>query len=90
MDYVCSLIKPNADQVIMVYDVGGLGYANMYPELAKTIIATSSKLFVSRVYRLYVINSSFTSRMMYNSMKTFLHERSRRKVQFLPPAPHDA
>lgn len=77
MDYVCSIMPANVDQCIMIYDVGGFGYANMYPELAKAIISQQSKLFCSRVFRLYVVNSSFTSRMIYTSFKPLLHERQR-------------
>ena len=41
MDHCCSQMSPNVDQLIMVYDVGGAGWANMEVEICKRIISVS-------------------------------------------------
>lgn len=80
LDYCSSIMPPNVDTFIMIYELSDTGYANLYLEIAKRIIAVSQTQFVTRVFRIYVVNSSFTTRMIYGSVKPFLHERARQKV----------
>lgn len=77
MDYCSSRVGPRADQIIQIFDLADCGYKNMYPEVIKRILALSQVCYVMRVFRIYFLNSSFTTRMIYKSLQPLISERAR-------------
>ena len=41
LDHVMSIAKPNVDQMVMIYDMADVGYANISMEIGKMIIEAS-------------------------------------------------
>jgi len=83
LDHVKSIMKPNVDQMVMIYEMENAGYANFSLEIGKVIIKASSELFVSTVYRMYIINAGFTVNCIYATIKPFLPQRAQQKIQFI-------
>jgi len=41
LDHVLAITKPNVDQMVMIYDMENVGYANFSMEIGKMIIEAS-------------------------------------------------
>ena len=59
------------------------GYSNFSKDICKAIVTISSKLYTGSIKQQIVLNSSMTVKMLYNIGKAFMHERARRRFEFL-------
>lgn len=65
--------------------MAGYGYKNFNIELVKCIIDCCSLLFPSCLLKIYVLNSSYVTRLLYNAVSVFLSERQRNRIFFVDP-----
>lgn len=83
MDSVISKLPAHHDQIVFIYDVSGFGYSNFSKDICKAIVTISSKLYTGNIKQQIVLNSSMTVKMLYNIGKAFMHERARRRFEFM-------
>ena len=84
VDYICSQMTPNVDMFLVIMDLEDFGYKNFSLDTWKTAIEVSAMLFSQRVHKVWVLNSGVIFSMIYATVKQFLKERQKERIEFAP------
>jgi hypothetical protein len=83
LDYLGAVMKANVDQFIMVVDLKDFGYSNFSLETFKAIANITGTLYSGRMSKAIMLNSSTFFSWTWSSIKGFLLERQRNRIEFV-------
>lgn len=83
LDYIGAVMKANVDQFIMVVDLKDFGYSNFSLEVFKAIANITGTLYSGRMSKAVMLNSSTFFSWTWSSIKGFLLERQRNRIEFV-------